>query len=175
MRSTRCAGCAPNSCIVQARGHRHSSRIFLEYNGIKNTNRSIMGRPLCLSVVEHKSLAWQGVLGWGQGYDELSGNGQFATQRSHAYVKRFLKYRECKKRRHCSGSCHATSEDRVDVAAPQTGESRVRYGSACSQGPRETMEDVVHIIENGPCGFFFASTLMPVCDGTCGMLEQVVV
>lgn len=33
----------------------------------------------------------------------------------------------------------------------------VRYGIVTSQGPRETMEDVAHVVEKGPCGFLFAS------------------
>lgn len=35
----------------------------------------------------------------------------------------------------------------------------VRYGIVTAQGPRETMEDVAYVIERGPCGFLFASTL----------------
>lgn len=34
----------------------------------------------------------------------------------------------------------------------------VRYGIVTAQGPRETMEDVAYVVENGPCGFLFAST-----------------
>ena len=32
----------------------------------------------------------------------------------------------------------------------------VRYGIVTSQGPRETMEDVAFVVEQGPCGFLFA-------------------
>lgn len=33
-----------------------------------------------------------------------------------------------------------------------------RWGTAEEQGPRESMEDAIHVVENGRCGFFFAST-----------------
>lgn len=33
----------------------------------------------------------------------------------------------------------------------------LRWGTAEQQGPRESMEDAVHVVENGRCGFFFAS------------------
>ena len=38
------------------------------------------------------------------------------------------------------------------------GVESMRYGIASSQGPRETMEDVVYVVEKGPCGLLFAST-----------------
>lgn len=148
---------------MQARSHQHPYRVF---EGYKNSNRSIMGRFLFLSGAEHKSLARQGFLTWGQGKAECSEKCQ-----------KFIHKKDRKKKRRCLGSCHATSEDRVDIAATQVGlgENRLRFGSACSQGPRETMEDVVHIIENGPCGFFFAGMLVPVCTASCGMLEEATV
>lgn len=34
------------------------------------------------------------------------------------------------------------------------------YGMASTQGPRETMEDVLYVVENGPCGYMFASRLL---------------
>lgn len=44
--------------------------------------------------------------------------------------------------------------NRGDSSCPVPG-----YGMASSQGPRETMEDVSYVVENGPCGYMFASTL----------------
>lgn len=154
MRRIRCPDCASSNGVVQARrSHQHSYTHVFERH--KSSNRSIMGRFLCLFGAEHKSLARQGVLVWGQGSADCSGKCDI-----------FIHKKDLKRKIRCLGSCPATSEDRVDIAAPQvaaiSGENRLRFGSACSQGPRETMEDVVHIIENGPCGFFFASMLIPV-------------
>jgi len=46
------------------------------------------------------------------------------------------------------------SKNLVD-SAPQP----LRFGIGAVQGPRETMEDVVQVIERGRCNFLFASKL----------------
>jgi hypothetical protein len=35
-------------------------------------------------------------------------------------------------------------------------DDEVRYGVSLQQGPRETMEDVVDVVEKAHCGYFFA-------------------
>lgn len=43
-----------------------------------------------------------------------------------------------------------------EEADEMTCSSGVQYGLACAQGPRDTMEDEVSIVQDGPRGALFA-------------------
>ena len=49
----------------------------------------------------------------------------------------------------------ATSDDFAPLPNPVP---HLRWGVGAEQGPRETMEDVIQVVPDGRCGFFFAST-----------------
>lgn len=56
----------------------------------------------------------------------------------------------------------ATSDETDPFPSPVP---HLRWGVGAEQGPRETMEDVVQVVPNGKCGFFFAT----VYDGHSGI------
>jgi hypothetical protein len=62
-------------------------------------------------------------------------------------------------RRFVAGSVSRRQEELSSTIEKATLEYKesLRWGTAEQQGPRESMEDAVHVVENGRCGFFFAS------------------
>jgi hypothetical protein len=57
----------------------------------------------------------------------------------------------------CSGSIVAQSEGTAAGESGSPFSHNFRWGVGAEQGPRETMEDVTHVVTDGCCGFFFAS------------------
>lgn len=60
----------------------------------------------------------------------------------------------------CSASTVASQEGATSEEAGSfpSAVPHLRWGVGAEQGPREAMEDVVQVVPNGKCGFFFAST-----------------